>query len=161
MTSPFFTDPPHTIRLRGPWRYCVQQGTPSVPAGTSGEIQMPADWSETLGIEFRGIVRYTRNFGCPSGLTDLVHVLLVVSAVHETATIRLHGQVLGQATRDTGPVAFDISECLEPRNQLDIDVAVPIDLDSGTEQNRTQHHEQPGGLIGEVRLEIGQGLIRT
>ena len=161
MTSPFFTDSPHTIRLRGPWQYCVLEGTPTAPAGTSGQIQMPADWSATLGAEFRGVVRYTRKFGCPSGLTDLVHVLLVVSAVNNSATIQLNDQPLGRVTGSHGPQAFDISERLQPRNQLDIDVSLPIDLDLRAEHNRADGDERSGGLIGEVRLEIGQELTST
>jgi len=158
MTSPFFHEQPHVIRLRGPWQYAVLEGTPTITAEPSGQLQLPADWSTTLGADFRGTVRYSRNFGCPTGLTDLVHILLVVSAVDYSANIQLNGQTLGRATWGDGPQAFAIREHLQPRNQLDIDISLPIDLDLPAAHNRAQRNAQAGGLIGEVRLEIGHDL---
>ena len=68
---------PHVIRLRGPGDFeVIERAAPAggaecdkaFAAPASGKAKLPCDWSETLGREFRGKVRYRRRFNRPSGL---------------------------------------------------------------------------------------------
>ena len=143
----------HVIRLRGPWDYVVLARF--VPRGDSvdvaleeshenlpppGRVTMPADWGATLGQDFRGRVEFRRRFGCPTGVTAAERVWLVCDGAEDTATFSLNGEMLGHVEGIASPVEFDVTERLRERNEL-----LAVVECSGT---------QPGGLTGEVRLEI-------
>ena len=144
---------PHRIRLRGPWqyeplvRYCrlaggdVDEQTTDLPSG--GRIKMPADWSETLGADFRGRVRYERRFSCPSGLEPGMRVVLVIEGVNRSAAVSLDERPLGEISGADSPWQCDIGEYLSGRHLLCVDVEMPLEETTGC-----------GGLTGEVRLEI-------
>src|SRR3972149_9932844 len=95
----------HTIRLRGPWqleplaRYAARadgglnKQTDDLPA--AGKATMPIDWSETLGRDFLGVVRYHRIFQTPTGLEPHETVWLVVEPPRAYGTGRLAGQGRG------------------------------------------------------------------
>ena len=144
---------PHRIRLRGPWQYepllgyrqlaggQVESQTSDLPP--AGRITMPADWSGTLGADFRGQVRYTRRFTCPTGLQPRTRVVLVIESVNHSATVSLDGRSLGEIADANMPWQCDIREFLSERHLLSVDVDMPADGGAGC-----------GGLVGEVRLEI-------
>jgi hypothetical protein len=144
----------HTIRLRGPWsvepveRYVLDAGgryersTAGLPAAV--KMTMPADWGAVLGATFLGLVRYQRLFQKPTGLDSGERVWLVVEAPRSRGTVELNRKRLGEAGG-----RFDITECLEDHNRLEIIVEHPaFDARDGGDTR------SPGGLIGEVRLEI-------
>lgn len=134
----------HIIRLRGPWQYeVVEQFTPAVPVAIpAGKQQQPADWSEILGPDFRGTVRYRRIFHQPTGLEAGQEVWLVVTRVRSHAKVELDGKPLGEA--QGGELAeFPIASMLRPTCELAITVTHDDPADS-----------QPGGLVGEVHLAI-------
>lgn len=154
----------HVIRLRGPWqleplaRYVVRsdgsydEDRENVPAG--GTAKMPADWSETLGSDFRGGVRYRRSFQRPTGLQPRDTVWLVVEPPRSCATVHLAGRLLGGVLRFGGPAGrFDVTHLLDDRNRLEIVVQHPAPDGTRTPDD----DEAPGGLVGEVRLEIEEG----
>jgi hypothetical protein len=132
----------HPIRLRGPWDFQVLgPGDGSSPAETpSGRLHMPCDWAATLGASFRGRVMYQRHFGRPTGLEAGDRVDLVIDSVHTHATLRLNGQPIGRPFSAQG-TRIDVTTALAERNLLEIVV---------------EHlaGDEPGGLTGEVRLEI-------
>lgn len=153
----------HTIRLRGPWdvkahrRFVPQaDGTymPS-PEGLPSEtrVQMPADWSDLLGADFLGRVRYRRVFQKPTGLDSGERVFLVVEPPRSEACILLHGKLVGFVNAGESAGRFDITERLSSHNPLEIYVDHP-----GLDEMRSTVGDPaalpPGGLVGEVRLEI-------
>jgi len=157
---------PHVIRLRGPWDYeplarCVlcpdgatREESTDLPA--SGRIQMPADWGATLGPDFRGRVRYVRRFGYPTGLEPHDRVWLVIDGADAMAAVRLNERLLGVVSGLHAPARFDVTSALKDRNRLVADVELPI-LSEVAEQARQARAGLPGGLVGEVRLEIESG----
>jgi hypothetical protein len=155
----------HTIRLRGPWqieplaRYVARadgsydRTTADLPAAC--QATMPADWSATLGHDFVGVVRYGRNFQRPTGLGPGERVWLVVEPPRSTATVRLAGRDLGTVSHGDPPARFNITPLLADHNALEIVVRhSKFDEDHPTGRKAL---DAPGGLVGEVRLEIELG----
>ena len=155
---------PHTIRLAGPWQYeplaqtvlqrdgsvlCTEGEVP--PAGT---IVMPSDWGGTLGPHFRGRVRYCRRFGRPSGLATADRVELVVEQVDAMGSVELNDRSLGIIAVGQTRWRYDVTSRLQPRNLLCIDVDLPQESPDSPALSRQEREGLPGGLIGEVRLEI-------
>ena len=145
----------HTIRLRGPWRYRPLARSVWLADGRIGEseqdlpppgrMEMPADWAETLGGDFRGRVRYQRRFGRPTGREPQETVWLVFEGAHRVASISLNGRLLGKVHGRDMPERFDVTALLNERNEMTVDVELPL-VDPP--------EKQPGGLTGEVSLEI-------
>ena len=153
----------HTIRLRGPWqlepleRYVqcndgrFQSDTVGLPANE--RWTMPADWSETMGPGFLGVVRHRRTFQRPSNLGPGAKVWLVIEPPRSYGLVRLGGRPLGEVEFGGSPARFEITAHLADRNTLEIDVAHPALDDDWIPPDDGSIHI-PGGLIGEVRLEI-------
>ena len=152
----------HIIRLRGPWqlepqaRYERRGGrwTPSaesLPAGA--RMTMPADWSAVLGSDFIGCVRYHRVFQTPTGLDSGERVFLVVEPPRSRGVVSLSDLRLGDVCWGGPPGRFDITERLDDHNRLEIIVEHPP-LDDTMHPNDDNGARWPGGLVGEVRLEI-------
>jgi len=161
---------PHVIRLRGPWEYeplarlvpnadgTLREETHDLPA--AGRAKMPADWGATLGPGFRGRVRYVRRFGCPTGLGPRERVWLIFEGADATAVARLNERPLGEIRGPRSAARIDVTELLAARNVLVVDVELPP-LDAAAERAaRPVREGLPGGLIGEVRLEIESGGAR-
>lgn len=157
--------PIHKIRLRGPWTCEPLAWTQLLPNGemldvarplpAAGTLVLPADWSSIVGVDFRGRVKFTRRFGRPTGLDAHTSVFLVVDAVDQRATIELNGERLGEKSADQPPWRREISERLLPGNKLVIVVELPATTESSPPLPRPgRSSSDPGGLIGEVRLEI-------
>jgi beta-galactosidase/beta-glucuronidase len=129
----------HTIRLHGPWDF--QPLGAADDLSLAGRIVIPADWSESLGADFRGRVRYTRHFHRPTGLDEGQRVYLSIDGVVRSGIVSLNGETLGAVEATGGPFRFDVTDRLALRNALVIEV---------------ESLEQPGGLTGGVRLEIAE-----
>ncbi len=155
---------PHIIRLRGPWQYEPLARTLLLPSGEveteggdlppPGRIQMPADWGDSLGPDFRGRVRYQRRFGSPTGLSSGDRVELVVEAVDARGRVSVNGTSLGEIYFADPPARFDITARLLPSNLLIVEVELPRLSSESPPLPRPGRDGLPGGLIGEVRLEI-------
>ena len=148
----------HQIRLRGPWeyeplvKYLASGESQRDGLAAAGRIQMPADWGEVLGADFHGQVRFTRFFHRPTGLSEIETVRLVVEQVDCRAELTINDHPLGnQDGTDVG--RYDITTLLKPHNNLTIRVELPRDADS-TPPRPTGRLGMPGGIPGEVRLEI-------
>ena len=159
---------PHVIRLRGPWELQpLERDPPPGDSETKGSgvisektpdpfvvrVTVPGDWGESLGGDFCGRARYQRRFNRPTNLTSAERVWLVLEAVDYQADLTLNGHPLG-AMRSLQPARFDITAALELSNLLTVDVSLPATVFADSTLRRTRAG-QPGGLIGEVRLEIG------
>ena len=133
---------PHVIRLRGPWEFMPlarwgEDATLSPP----GKVTMPCDWSASLGRDFRGRVCYLRRFGQPGFVEPYEQMWITFNGIRGRATVSLNGQPLGEVEGDD-PGNFEVTGRLEFRNILEVIVEQPADA------------PEPGGLVGEVRLEI-------
>ena len=120
---------PHLIRLRGPWTYhlldnALQNSCNELMEATSepARISMPALWSDAVGTGYQGKVRFVRPFGQPTGLESGDRVLLVVSGASQPVTISLNGRELSSHSRNAREIAADVTETLESRNLLVLDV---------------------------------------
>ena len=147
---------PHVIRLRGPWEFEVLEREAASCAESlaklAGKATLPCDWSDALGDDFRGQVRYRRRFNRPSGLDPHERVWLVVEGVDAFGSATLNGRALGDIRGYALPASFDVTDLLGAGNELNLDVKLPQVLPSGV--LRPGVAERPGGPIGEVRLEI-------
>jgi len=152
----------HTIRLRGPWqleplqRY-VKRSRGGYDGPTSGlpprdRWPMPSDWCEALGHDFLGVVRYSRKFNRATIVAD-DRVWLVVEPPRSCGLVRLNGKFLGYVRFGGDAGRFDITGLLEEHNRVDIDVEHP-ELDEAGNAADDGSEFVPGGLVGEVRLEI-------
>ncbi|MDZ4818925.1 MAG: hypothetical protein SGJ20_08140 [Planctomycetota bacterium] len=151
----------HSIRLRGPWEYQVLARSTDdevgsfdavLPSGElpAGKVHMPCDWGESLGADFRGTVCYTRRFGCPTGVETHQRVWLILDGVRDRASVCLNGQPLGDIIESTQPLEVDVTGLLNERNMLEVEVSAPVD----PAELPIPTDSLPGGLVGEVRLEI-------
>ena len=153
----------HTIRLRGPWhvepvaRFLLQpdgtyQSTPD-DLPPAARVTMPADWAGVCGGNFLGRVRYHRIFQKPTGLDSGERVFLVVEAPRSFGVVELNRKRLGESTVGDAPLRVEITALLQDHNQLEIVVDHPS-LDAAGAPNDDGETRLPGGLVGEVRLEI-------
>jgi hypothetical protein len=153
----------HTIRLRGPWqlepiaRFVLQADGTYLPVKEDlpppARATMPADWSMPFGADFLGRVRYHRVFQKPTGLDDGQRVFLVVEKPRSSACITLFDKLVGFVNPGEVARRFDITERLEDHNRLSVIVDHP-DLSLMRSTIGDPMLLRPGGLIGEVRLEI-------
>ena len=155
---------PHVIRLRGPWRLEPMARTRRLVDGTSqtivgplpapGETLDPSYWGELLGRDFRGRVRYTRRFNRPTGMAEILRIDLVIEGVDAFGRVILNGQPLGEIPLGLVEFRTEITSRLEPFNRLEIEVELPECDESSLRMPRGSRDGLPGGLVGEVRLEI-------
>jgi hypothetical protein len=165
---------PHVIRLGGPWEFEPLACSVVRPDGSVGEvsadlppgrISLPADWGQAVGEDFCGRVRFRRRFGRPSGMEPHERVWLVCEGVDACGTLWCNEQLLGPVRGYALPAAFDVTDLLDARNELWLDVELPAEPPSSSvtpnSRLRTPHspprpgrEKLPGGPIGQVRLEI-------
>ena len=153
----------HTIRLRGPWQLepvarfepesdgTYRATSENLPPAT--RAKMPANWADAFGPGFLGRVRYVRTFQKPTGLESGGRVFLVVSPPQSEGCILLGGQLLGFVYPGESAQRFDITERLDSHNTVEIFVDHPA-LDELRSKVGDPAALPPGGLVGEVRLEI-------
>jgi hypothetical protein len=103
------------------------------------------------GENFWGRVRYVRTFHAPPGLQFDERVWLVVEPQRTIARVVLVEETLGVVEARGPAQRFDITHRLSPDNRLEIFVDHPAVEDDTTLDSATL---APGGLVGEVRLEI-------
>jgi hypothetical protein len=152
------------IRLRGPWQYrplartvLLADGSTRETAGVlppPGRVHMPADWGQTLGATFRGRVQYRRDFGCPTGLEAGDRVELVIERVDAFGVVVFNTRSLGQIHAGGEKASFDVTSWLRRRNELLIEVELPEVTSASAPLSRPGREGLPGGLVGEVRIEI-------
>lgn len=156
----------HTIRLRGPWQLePVYRYVPRADGGydrrpenlpAAARMHMPADWSAAFGGDFLGRVRYVRTFNAPPGLQFDERVWLVVEPQRSEARVDMWNETLGVISANDPSQRFDITHRLSPHNRLEIFVDHPALLE-GRSTLGDGASLLPGGLVGEVRLEIEEG----
>jgi beta-galactosidase/beta-glucuronidase len=160
---------PHVIRLRGPWHYeplaqweldaqGARQTVEMLPP--AGRMVMPGDWAQPLGRDFRGRVRFVRAFGRPTRLEPDEQVWLVCDGVDLTGWASLNGEQLGPVAGFREAARFEVTGRLNERNELVIEVELPPLAYADEQQLRPDRAGLAGGVIGEVRLEIFQPVVK-
>ena len=86
-------------------------------------------------------------------------VWLIVEPPRSCGEVRLNGEVLGQVRGGASDRRFDVTQLLSDRNALEIEVEHPERDVQGMPLDDARRYT-PGGLVGEVRLEI-ESLIGT
>ena len=119
----------------------------------AARVTMPADWSATCGADFLGRVRYRRTFHRPTDLDSGERVFLVVEPARSSACVTLKGALVGVVYSGEPAGRFEITDRLEEDNRLEIIVDYPA-LDFMKSTVGDPSLLPPGGLVGEVRLEI-------
>ena len=148
---------PHVIRLRGPWQFSTIPQLPFADSDGGHEevehsqtVGLPCDLCELLGDDYVGQVQLSRRFGLPTKLEPDEQIGLVVRASSGFGQVRLNGEDLGSLDDPTGLNRFDVTEQLQTRNELVIEVTVPSDLTTG----RREKCAPPYRTIDTVHLEI-------
>ena len=156
MNEPPKQNEPHIIRLRGPWQRTVLRNEPeNAPNTETVTVRMPNSWTEDLGREFAGTVRYRRMFNRPTGISDQTPICVRFEQVVGYATVSLNDQPLGTIRWPEVSGRFEISGRLQPRNQLDVEVTSVTSEEANAGRTPNEADRPEVGLVGEVRLEIG------
>ena len=154
----------HTIRLRGPWQ-CQPlartrrraDGASQTLSGTlppPSRVTVPSDWTDYPGADFRGRVCYIRNFGRPTGIGPGDRIELVIERIDAFGAAYLNDRLLGTISQGELGLRADVTDRLGPRNRLAVEVELPECTEASAPLPRGDREARPGGLIGEVRLEI-------
>ena len=117
------------IRLRGPW-----------------EVEPPTAAADAIPPESRGVIRFNRRFGSPTGLQPNDEVDLVFEGISSTALVWLNDALLGELAPPE-PARFGILPQLKARNVLLVEVRSPEAIDS-------KRVPEFADFVREVRLEI-------
>ena len=158
---------PHPIRLHGPWEFQalptsalpVDSGAVPKSGPTLQRLRIPCDWGDLLSADFHGRVRFRRGFNSPTQLDRHEHVWLVCEGVDPAGTVTLNGQLLGNVRGYALPAEFDVTSLIGPRNELQIDIDWPFASGGANSPPRPGRERLPGGIVGEVRLEIRTTLF--
>jgi hypothetical protein len=102
-------------------------------------MNLPCRWSEGGLLDFSGRVRFRRRFGYPGQIDAHERVWLTFGGVADQADLWLNRQPLGHMEGTTAEWEFDVTELLQPRNELVVEVTGQGDS---------------GGLVGGVALEV-------
>lgn len=126
----------HRIRLHGPWE--VSGPLTAEPRSE----QWPLDWGALFGPT-AGVARFARSFQAPTNLDADERVWLSFAGLGGEGQISLNSHVLQDVTAQSSSLAVDITERLQQRNRLEIELR----FDPITALGR-------GGIYGEVALMI-------
>lgn len=155
---------PHIIRLRAPWqlqalvRYVplgpgeFQERSADLPPAAKAEV--PGDWTELLGADFLGRVRYTRSFNCPTNLDANERVWLICEGVDGAADFSLNDMAILTLASSDRPGSCDLTPHLRPRNLLSVEVSLLPPEHAQHVPRAARRAGRGGGITGEVRLEI-------
>ena len=150
---------PHVIRLRGPWEYRTLDG-----ASLTGAFTPPGFWRDAGLPDYWGAVNLRRGFNWVAKPTDDEVVWLCLDRCVGATTVRLNGVELGSHDFTWGAVRYSVNSLLRDRNQLEVDVDAPLDLDrlhdrygslGCREGDAVGSSRKPvGGILGEVALSV-------
>lgn len=142
---------PHPIRLHGPWGCQPLARSGDGPVPPPSRVFPPCTWETACGSDFFGTVRFTRTFHPPSALDPHERVWLVVEGADARGEVSLNGQRLGSVEGYALAAEWEVNDLLQGQNELTIDVEC---RDDESEVLRLGREHRPGGLTGEVRLEV-------
>jgi hypothetical protein len=104
---------------------------------------LPCPWTASPLRNYRGRVRFRRRFHWPTRLADNERLWLHFAGVDTQATVYLGGRLLGSHHGPFEPFEWDITEQIQPRNELWVDV----DFENSSDAPR-------GGIWADVELRV-------
>lgn len=116
----------HTIRLRRPWHRSIADTEPvkvDVPDVHAADVDTPG--KEPATPDGSVPVCYRRSFNCPTGLTEMDDVHLMITGYSGMrAKVILNNELLhtGELADATFPIFVDLRKSLQPSNQLVIEI---------------------------------------
>lgn len=135
---------PHRISLRGPWQYeWVSPPVGDVSQATSGRTAIPVTWQELFG-PIPGTTRFRRRFHRPTNLEPHEQVRILFENLGGSAVVSLNGTPLGTIPRGQSTAEFNVTNHLQPANELTVDLTFDPHHDLST---RT-------GLLAPIVIEI-------
>lgn len=142
----------HTIRLHGPWQ-CELFKSSGVATKVL-TVKLPVDWNAFLRDRNYDSMVWRRSFGRPSNLGHRARVELVISSLRADVIVGLNETQIEPFVRTDANTRFVVTNRLEVRNQLALDIHTPS-LESRTEQQPCILNEElTAGPFGQVYLEI-------
>jgi hypothetical protein len=155
---------PHPIQLRGPWDYEPLAWTRQLDDGSivvlpnslppPGRMRMPCRWVDGGLSGFAGRVRFRRRFGKPRQLDDYERLWLVCEGADYYSSWHLNGRLLGEHQGAFDPFEFEITNIVQPRNELIVEVECPAVEEQSSQWMLRGVLGLGGGLWGVVGLEV-------
>lgn len=152
----------HTIQLRGPWEAKVLSR--DAPSAEVGSTQSQPDtewhrvawgeWSNWLGRDFRGEVRFQRRFGRPTGIWPNTKVELVIESVDWRTRISLNDRFLGSCHGAEAPWQRDITHLLLVKNRLTLEIDLHDWHSSDVRQRLGERQGEAADILGPVYLAL-------
>jgi beta-galactosidase/beta-glucuronidase len=142
------------MHLKGPWNYEWLDGphgsgyvpdedaTLDSPLLTDFRVRMPCSVQEAFG-NVSGRILFRRRFQKPTNLDDNEQVHIAFYGIGGQADVAVNGQALGNLANNPEAVSFDMTELLEPSNELTVELTISASDDQST-----------GGLFKPVAIEI-------
>lgn len=126
--------PTHIIRLQRAWSHCAV-----APDATSNFVNGE---------------RFTRRFGRPSGLDESARVMLCGGHSGRHVVVRINGRVIGEISAQQRSWECDITPFLLPRNELWLDLDLPVPQDRQAVCSPARRCDLPHEIVDSIRLEI-------
>jgi beta-galactosidase/beta-glucuronidase len=148
--------PHHRMHLKGPWFYEWLDGphgdnsnedgdaTLDSPLLSDSRVRMPSSMNDSFG-KVSGRVVFRRRFQRPTNLEDNERVHIAFDGIGGRADVAVNGHPLGSLENNAETVSFDMTDLLEPSNELTVDLTISWSDD-----------QKPGGLYESVAIEIHQ-----
>ena len=141
------------MHLKGPWFYEWLDGPPACGDGDGGaaidspllndsRVRMPSSMNDSFG-KVSGRIVFRRRFQRPTNLDDNERVHIAFDGIGGRADVAVNGHPLGSLKNNTETVSFDMTDLLEPSNELTVDLIISWGED-----------QKPGGLYEPVAIEI-------
>ena len=110
------------MRLHGPWQYEWLSQDPSdsiVPR--TGRVKIPIQWKSLFG-DVAGKACFRRRFHKPTNLEAHERVYIVLEEIKGRVQISINDSVLGTADNPQETIDYEITEYLEPFNELSVEI---------------------------------------
>ncbi len=145
--------PHHRMHLKGPWFYEWLDGPHACGDGdedaaidspllNDSRVRMPSSMNDSFG-KVSGRIVFRRRFQRPTNLDDNERVHIAFDGIGGRADVAVNGHPLGSLKNNTETVSFDMTDLLEPSNELTVDLIISWGED-----------QKPGGLYEPVAIEI-------
>ncbi|MEO8495786.1 MAG: hypothetical protein ABI614_11995 [Planctomycetota bacterium] len=142
----------HTIRLHGPWKCELCNAADATSEIVT--VQLPVDWSSFLRERIWASMIWKRSFGRPTNLGDRERVELVISNLRGDVIVVLNEVPLEPIARTGANTRFAVTDRLEVRNQLVLEIRAPSSESPVAGQPAIVKDESTAGPFGQVYLEI-------
>lgn len=110
----------HSMRLKGPWEYVwlsPRLTEDELGRPLSGTVKIPADWEKCFG-KTPGTVRWSRRFQKPTNLEPTERVMIAAPTLAGVQAVRINEVSLPLDDQPEAGFRFDVTEMLEPTNNL-------------------------------------------